>query len=213
MVGGSLSGRICGRAERIDLCLLLYILGYLLINWLMGFNIYPRYLLPILVPGAVLAARSAIWLWAWLRPRLSAQEGVVIAAALSLTLVAGAWSASETRADFSEDGNDYSGMIDLADTLNAQPVATVIYDHWLGWELGYYMGQWSDKRRVYYPTPEALVSDALKLHETEPRYLVAPTRESVDAWLDALRSAGFTVDQAYLRQSLVAYRLIPPSGA
>ena len=78
------------RAARIDLLLLLYILGYLLINWLIAFNIYPRYLLPLLIPAALLAARTVIWLWAWLRPRLSEQEGIVLAAALVLTLAYGA---------------------------------------------------------------------------------------------------------------------------
>ncbi|MBI1257453.1 MAG: phospholipid carrier-dependent glycosyltransferase [Chloroflexi bacterium] len=201
------------RAAEIDLLLLVYIVGYLLINWLIAFNIYPRYLLPILIPAALLAARTVIWLWAWLLPRLSQQEGVVLAAALILTLAYGARSSSETRATLSEDGRDYSGILALADTLNAQTLGAVVYDHWLGWELGYYMGQWTDKRRVYYPTPDALVSDALKLTDPAPRYFVAPIGEPIMPWLDALRSAGFAVSPFYEQQSFVVYKLIPPWGA
>jgi len=214
MIGGRI--RRPSRAALIDLLLLIYILAYLIANWLIAFNIYPRYLLPLLIPAALLAARAAIWLWDWLRTRLSPQEGIVIAAALVLTLASGARSASESRAAFSEDGNDYSGMIALAATLNAQPLGTVVYDHWLGWELGYYMGQWTDKRRVYYPTPEALAADALKLADPAPRYFVAPTGQPLDPWLDALRSAGFAVEQIYLQQGLLVYRVTPPphpSGA
>ena len=72
MVGSETRRKIL-RAAQIDLILLLYIVGYLLLNWLIDFNIYPRYLLPILVPAAILAARTVVWLWAWLRPRLSEQ--------------------------------------------------------------------------------------------------------------------------------------------
>jgi hypothetical protein len=198
------------RAALLDLILLTYVLAYLLVHWLVAFNTYPRYLLPLLVPAALLAARALVWLWAWLSRRLGAQEGVVLAAALVLALLSGARSAGESRAAFSEDGNDYSGILALADYLNSQPLGSVVYDHWLGWELGYYLGEWSDQRRVYYPTPEALVADALALDEDEPRYLVAPTREPLAPWLDALRAAGFAVEQDYVRESFAVYRLIPP---
>ncbi len=212
MIGTRITQEARRRAALIDLLLLVYLLAFLLIHWLVAFNVYPRYLLIILVPAALLAARAAIWLWAWLRPRLSDQEGIVIAAALALTLAVGARTSSETRADFSEDGSDYSGILALADELNGEAPGAVVYDHWLGWELGYYMGEWTDKRRVYYPTPEALVADALKLDDPAPRYLVAPTREPLDPWLNALRNAGFAVDQVYIRQGFVIYRLIPASA-
>jgi hypothetical protein len=157
-----------------------------------------------------------VWVWAWLRLRMMPQEGVVLAAALALTLFAGARAVAETRsdrgtrADFSEDHRDYSGSLALANYLNSQSLGAVVYDHWLGWELGYYMGQWTDKRRVYYPTPEALVSDALLLDDPAPRYLVAPSAEPLAVWLDALRRAGFGVEQSYQRQGFVVYELLPP---
>jgi len=141
------------------------------------------------------------------------QEGVVIAAALILTLAYSARSSSETRDQLSEDGSDYSGIIALADTLNAQTLGAVVYDHWLGWELGYYMGQWTDKRRVYYPTPDALVADALMLADPAPRYFVAPTGQPITPWLDALRKAGFAISPFYERQNFVVYKLIPPWAA
>ncbi|HVU11720.1 MAG TPA: glycosyltransferase family 39 protein [Phototrophicaceae bacterium] len=213
MIGVRISREARRRATVIDVLLLIFILGYLLINWLVAFDIYPRYLLILLVPAALLAARASIWLWNWLKPRLSPQEGVVLAAVLALVLLNGANGAADQRASYSEDGSDYSGIIDLADTLNAQTLGAVVYDHWLGWELGYYMGQWTDKRRVYYPTPEALVADALKLKDPAPRYFVAPTNQPIDPWLEQLKNAGFAVSQFYLHDGFVIYRLIPPSGA
>ncbi len=212
MVGWRVSYQARERASRADVILLVYLLGYLAAHWLFSFNIYPRYLLPLILPAALLAARTLIWLWSWLRFRIGEGEGMVLAGALAITLALGARTASETRANFTEDGSDYSGIIALADYLNSQPVATVIYDHWLGWELGYYMGEWNDKRRVYYPTPEAFASDALALKEREPRYFVVPTRQNPDAWLNALADAGFGVERSYLQQGFAVYRLIPPTS-
>ena len=143
---------------------------------------------------------------------MSEQEGIVLAAALVLTLIVGARSPAKAAPTSARTAATTAASSTLADYLNAQTLGAVVYDHWLGWELGYYMGQWTDKRRVYYPTPEALVADALKLDDPAPRYFVAPTREPVSPWLDALRAAGFAVEQVYLRQSFVVYRLIPPWG-
>ena len=211
MVGGRVRREVLRREALIDILLLVYVIGYLMLHWLIAFNVYPRYLLPLIIPAALLAARAVVWLWAWLRLRLGAQEGIVLAAALALTLFLGARTASETRGDFSEDGSSYAGMIALATYLNEQSLGAVVYDHWLGWELGYYLGEWTDKRRVYYPTPEALVADALKLDDPAPRYFVAPTHEIVTPWLDALRAAGYTTEQAFQQQGFVVYRLT--SGA
>jgi hypothetical protein len=213
MVGWRVSKQAGERASRIDVTLLLYIVGYLAFHWLVAFNIYPRYLLPLIFPAGILAGRTVLWLWAWLRVRLGDGEGVVLAGALLLTLTLGARAASETRANFSEDGNNYSGIIELADYLNAQTLGAVVYDHWLGWELGYYMGEWSDKRRVYYPTPEALVANALVLDDPAPRYFVTPTNQVPDPWLDALNAAGFSVERSYLQRGFAVYQLIPPWAA
>jgi 4-amino-4-deoxy-L-arabinose transferase-like glycosyltransferase len=211
MVGGRIRREAQTRAALIDLLLLTYLLAYLLAHWLVAFNVYPRYLLPLIIPAALLAARTLGWVWAWLAWRLLPQEGSALTFVLTLTLITGAFAAGESRSDFSEDGGDYSGMIALADYLNSQSLGAVVYDHWLGWELGYYMGQWSDKRRVYYPTPEALVHDALLLDDPAPRYLVAPLREPLAPWLEALRGAGFGVERVYLQRGLAVYEVIPPS--
>lgn len=213
MVGGRIASGVRRRASLIDLILLIYVLAYLIVHWLVAFNIYPRYLLPLLVPAALLVGRTLVWLWAWMRQRMSAAEGTVLAGALLIALVVAARGAGETRAEFSEDGSDYSGIVALADYLNSQSPGAVVYDHWLGWELGYYMGEWTDKRRVYYPTPEALVADAMALDDPAPRYLAAPSRERIAPWLDVLTDAGFEVERVYFQQSFAVYRLIPPSGA
>src|SRR5690606_5684552 len=47
----------------IDITLLTFVLVYWLLHWLVAFNTYDRYLLPLLPPLASLAARGSMWLW------------------------------------------------------------------------------------------------------------------------------------------------------
>jgi 4-amino-4-deoxy-L-arabinose transferase-like glycosyltransferase len=192
------------RASAADVALGAYVVGYGWLHWLVAFNTYDRYLLPLLPALILLAARGLTALPA--PPRLMRLMWLVIVAGL----LAGASQASSGRLPIHDTGRHYAGIEQVAAYLNAAPVATVIYDHWLGWELDYYLGQWHDKRRVYYPTPGALVADALALCEIGPRYLPVPASVMPDPWLRALRQAGFRVSLAYAVTNFRVYRLIPP---
>lgn len=201
------------RATAVDVVLLVYMLAYLLLHWLVAFNTYDRYLLPLLPPFALLAARGGVWLWNVLARFILTGELGLAAAAITLTLLLSAVEASERRLPFVDHNGsfpDYEGMDDLADFLNAQPPGAIVYDHWLTWELGYYMGQWTDKRRVYYPSPDALVADALQQSDPAPRYFPIPVGSAVDPWLEALREADFEVSLVYQTARWTVYRLIPP---
>lgn len=194
-------------STKVDLLLLAYIAGYGLLHWLLAFNQYDRYLLPILPLLAIVVARGVgqILRWQMLRHYRLAFSIVAL-----MLLIIGAGRAGSGQIPIGGDRGDTDGIIDFADYLNDLPVATVIYDHWLGWELGYYMGQWTNKRRVYYPTPDTLVDGALSLDEVGARYLVAPVDVDVHEWITALESAGFTITLDYQSARFVAYRLIPP---
>jgi hypothetical protein len=111
------------------------------------------------------------------------------------------------------DDGTHDGIYRLAQYLNQKPVATVIYDRWLDWQLDYYTGPWTNKRRVYYPTPAELAAGARTLDETDPRYFVAPVDDDIDLqpWLDALRSAGFDVTRDAEIAGFVVYQLLPPN--
>jgi hypothetical protein len=132
---------------------------------------------------------------------------------LFLLLIIPAINAAEGRTAINDEYRQYEGIDDLAAYLNSKPVATVIYDRWLGWELAYYMGQWTDKRRVYYPTPDELVRGALNLCEIGSRYLPAPAQKPINPWLEALWEAGFDVAQVYETRNFVVYEIIPSGGA
>ena len=50
------------------------------------------------------------------------------------------------------------GIDQVADYLKTLPSGTVVYDHWLAWELGYYLGD-GFVYLAYFDTPAALADD------------------------------------------------------
>jgi len=210
MLAGAAFGSMKSRGERtgrrpsleMERVLLLYIIGFLGAHVALQFNLYDRYLLLILPPLIMLAAGTVA--------RASPSRGLRLGLA-ALLIAGGLWSLNGNSIIGSNWGAS-AGIDRLADHLNAKPVAAVIYDPWLGWELGYYLGQWHDKRRVHYPTAEALAAGALALDEIGERYFVAQVDKPHDAWLAALRAAGFGIAVDYARDRFIVYRLTPPQS-
>lgn len=131
-------------------------------------------------------------------------------------MLGSAWNASDGGMLFLDDQSSFARSSDWADAaayINAQPVATIIYDPWFGWELSYYLGAWSDKRRVYYPTPQALAAGALAEADQQPRFFLAPQSLPHTLWLEALADARFTFDFAHSGTDIIIYRLIPPESS
>lgn len=74
--------------------------------------------------------------------------------------------------------------------------------------MGYYLGAWTDKRSVYYPTAEIFGEDALTNPELAPRYLIAPENVAYQTWLTVAEAVGFEVTLAYRHNGYVAYELL-----
>lgn len=190
------------RRARADLALALYTGLHGLLHVLPAAPQYARYLLlaaPALMPlyarGLVrlpdLAAGRTLW-------RLDPAKSLPALALLLLLL----------QPAPPPDPN--AGIDDLGAWLAAKPVATVVYDRWLGWHLGFYLGTWHDKRLTWYPAPGPLARDARQLCEIGPRYLPAPNDANLRPWLEALREAGFSVSPAWQGEHFQAWRLQPP---
>jgi 4-amino-4-deoxy-L-arabinose transferase-like glycosyltransferase len=209
------------RATLIDVILLTYGLGYGLLHWLIALNTYDRYLLPVLPLVILLIARGLEKARNFIQRYRAAEQqrkfGYHFASLILCVSVLGvlgfaALAASEGRIELGDDRSEYRGIDQLTDFLNSRALGAIVYDRWLGWELGYYMGAWSDKRRVYYPTPDSLVSDALLQTEAAPRYFPAPAGQPIRPWLNALNEAGFTVHLVYDQQQFVVYEIIPANA-
>ncbi|MDE2952008.1 MAG: glycosyltransferase family 39 protein [Chloroflexota bacterium] len=182
---------------------LLYVIAYVALHTLLAFNQYDRYLLPLLPPMILVVSSHLPAL-----PRGRLWKSLSLSLAIALVLAA-LWSLGNGL-PIGGDRGRHDGIEDLARYLNSKPVATVIYDPWLGWELGYYLGQWHDKRRVHYPTAETLAEGALALDEIGDRYLVALVDHGHEDWIAALKTAGFVLSLDYEQNRYIVYRISRP---
>lgn len=201
--------------RRVDLALLAYAIGYVLVHGLIAFNVYDRYLLLLLPALIPLAGRGVLGIYTALARRLPSGEALVIVGVLGLTALTSGLAAARGELPYRIDGSSFdraAGIDQLAAAIDAAPPGTIVYDRWLGWELGYYLSAWTDKRRVYYPTPAELVAGALAQPDPAPRLLIAPADRPLRLWLDALNAAGFTSTAADPVPGYALYWLLPPSS-
>ncbi|PJF40405.1 MAG: hypothetical protein CUN54_05360 [Phototrophicales bacterium] len=192
--------------------LLLYIIGFGLLYWLTPLNTYDRYLLPILPVIWVVMARGITDTIHNVGAQRAIPLQIVFTVIVFIFALPTAIHTSNGYTHVGGDLDEHSGIDDLAAYLNGKPLGAIIYDRWLGWELGYYLGEWTDKRVVYYPTPKILVDDALLQPDPAPRYFVALIDVPHDEWVQAMTTAGFVVTEAYRANRFVVYELIPPTA-
>ncbi|QPC83458.1 glycosyltransferase family 39 protein [Phototrophicus methaneseepsis] len=184
-----------------------WVLGYSAVHILMTVPLYDRYLLPTAPLLAILASYTLVELSHDTRWRRIYK--VMLVLSMGLLLVYSARAAQHLLPIGGDHGQNQS-IDELADYLNDKAIAAVIYDPWLGWELNYYLGPWTNKRRVHYPTPQALVKDALQLDESGVRYFVAPSRLNIDDWLTVIEHAGFRSEHEAMIGNFVVVALTPP---
>ena len=176
--------------------LLVLIALFVAIHTVFNINLYPRYLFLLLPPLALLVSSASG------RQRMLT---LLLAAAFALS---GLWTAQH-GAPLEDSRREHAGILALAEHLRSKPVATVLYDPWLGWQLDYYLGVWHDKRRVHYPGAETLAAGAAALDEGGDRYFVAPAGKQIESWLAALHDAGFAIDLDYDSAGYLVWRLSP----
>lgn len=190
-----------------DRVLLVYAGGYALLHWIGPFNTYARYLLPLTLVIALLGGRGVAALLASISSTARRSAATILLAGL---LVQGV---SAARTVYHANEEDPNGILALAAYINAKPLGAIVYDHWLGWQMGYYLGAWSDKRRVYYPDPQTQALDALHNPDPAPRYLIAPQQADVAPWISALQAAGFSVALEYAEAGFVSFMVLPPPAS
>ncbi len=196
------SGTRTALADRI---LAGYLALYLGAYWLLAFNVWDRYLLPVLPLALLLLARvlvtaahglaQAITRW---RPAWPARAGVMLGltAALALTAAAPAWAAARSGYPIGGDHGAYDGLDGAAAYLNALPEGTVLYDHWLSWEWGFYL-YGGPVYVAWLPTPAALATDLRAFGAASARYLAVPTWEPETEWRAAAAQAGYDFELVY----------------
>lgn len=211
------------RAALADWLLGGYLLGYFAAYWLLAFNVWDRYVVPVAPLLLLLIARGleglAVRVCAW-RPARAvglAGRGGWLAAGMALLVLPAAFTAARSGYPVGGDHGAYMGLDDAARFLNALPYGAVLYDFWLSWEWNYYLFD-GKVYTAWLPAPEALTADLRAFGRTSPRYLAVPSWESEAEARTAAAAAGFTFELAHAAfradgsRSFAIYRLIPAAA-
>ncbi len=207
------------RAGLADFALAGFLALYLAAYWLLAFNVWDRYLLPVvpllaLLLGRTVAAASRgmtrvggpaiIRRWA---PRL-------LPVLLVGLLLPPAVTAARSGYPVGGDHGAYDGLDDAARFIRTLPTGGVLYDHWLGWEWNFYLFD-GPLYVSWFISPEALSTDLRAFGHSSPRYLAVPAWESDVEVRAAAIQAGFAftpLHTSYRRNgtaSIVVYQLTP----
>ena len=182
------------RAATLDLILITFAIGYLLVHWLLAFPVWDRYLLGLMPIVCLLVGRLADLVAGVMRriahrPCLAEGVTLVIIAALLAFPAAQAW---QSAIPVGGDHGPHDGIDRVASFFHDLPSGVVVYDHWLGWLLRYYLWD-ADVYIAYFATPQALAEDLHVFGRSSPRYIVFPANESTTRVERAIAVEGFGI--------------------
>jgi 4-amino-4-deoxy-L-arabinose transferase-like glycosyltransferase len=182
------------QAATFDLVLIAFALSYFMFHWLLAFPVWDRYifgLVPVMCLlvgrlGDLLAGELTGWLCS---PRAA---GLVTVGVVAVLMFVPASEAAQSAVPVGGDHGPHDGLDRVADYLRSYPYGTVVYDHWLGWTLRYYL--WDSRIYVaYFATPQALAEDLHVFGRTSPRFIVVPATESTTRIERAIAAEGFVL--------------------
>jgi 4-amino-4-deoxy-L-arabinose transferase-like glycosyltransferase len=179
--------------SEMDVVLAVSVIGFLVLHWLVGFQVWDRYLLALVPAVALLAARALVALGQAIR---GIQWRRAYSVGLGLVLV-GTLTGPVVRAAHSEipvggDHGAYDGIDDLADYMRSEaPPGTVLYHYWLGYHYRFYL-YGVPLRLHWYPDLEDLAHDAT-VYRREPRYIAFPSWRDDAPARAALARAGLSL--------------------
>ena len=195
LVGG-LAGWWQG-SNRIDLALGVFCLAFLLLHWLVGFQVWDRYLLGLIPLLAILVARAfTAFLDAIRRPLWRWLYAIALVVVLLGMLATPVLAASRSELPIGGDHGAYDGIDHLATYMRTQaPPGSVLYHYWLGYHYRFYL-YGAPLRLHWYPDLEDLISDA-QIYRREPRYVAFPSWKDAEPAVSALKEVGIELVPLY----------------
>jgi len=209
-----LRARAASRDAALDVLLMTYAIGFLAFHWLLAFPAWDRYL-SILVPVmCALFARSAGVVLLHSRSQIAIKPGALWIALIVVYIIMAPDAIRAARGEIPLGGDPASrdGIDRAAAYLRDLPIGTVVYDHWLGWELGYVLWD-APVYRAYFDTATDLARDLRAFGRTSTRYVVMPAGESPAKIERAIGLEGFRLEPAlttrnrYNRPTFSVYRI------
>jgi hypothetical protein len=214
ILGSRFSVRISG-PRRLDVALMAFVLGFLAVHWLVGFQVWDRYLLGLVPLLALLTARAIVSLADSIEP-VAGRRAYTVGFGLALVLTLGhpVWLAAQSELPLGGDHGAYDGIDELAAYIRAEaPPGSVLYHYWLGYHYRFYL-YGAPLRQHWYPDLEDLVHDAT-VYRREPRYIAFPSWPDSAPARSALSGAGIQlrpVLETYRRDGSVSFQLYRMEG-
>ncbi len=184
----------------IDLILTAYCIASLALLWLVAFNTYDRYLHTLVPFCCMLLARVLLLLCERLTRRYA--NRCVLGTTLCAVCLYGVLGSG---AEVGGAQGQYRQIDQIAAALNRLPAGSIIYDHWLGWELGFYLGDQPAVELIWLPTMDALAASSRR----QPVYFVAP-RAQGQVWLERVAAQHLRVTILYTAGSFLIAQVTPP---
>jgi 4-amino-4-deoxy-L-arabinose transferase-like glycosyltransferase len=201
--------------SKIDLALGGFVISFLAFHWLVGFQIWARYLLGLVPLAALLAARAFVTLGRGFRAASERRAyAIVLGLVLLLALAGPVLQATRNELPLGGDHGAYDGLDALASYLHTQtPPGSVLYHYWLGYHYHFYL-YGTPLRLHWYPDLNDLAQDAY-VYRREPRYIAFPSWREVGPAEGAMASVGIHLVPVYettRRDGTVSFRLYRLEG-
>ncbi len=204
---------------RIDLLLILFLLGYLFLHWLLAVPVWDRYILPLVPLVAVLFGRGVMeignlrlrdwWPAATRLEIITHYASRITFVILFLLLIIPAIAARNGRFPVGGQRDADGGAAQIAAFLADEPYGTVLYDHWYSWQWAYHL--FDDRVYVsWFPYADALVEDLTVFgRDGSSRYIALPDTAVAQPIHRALNDAGFTLQPVGNAGNIALFEIIP----
>ncbi len=211
--------RVDDAASRVDLLLVFFVSGYMVLHWLTAVPVWDRYLLPLVPLVAILMGRGFERLGDWEIGRLwplpiSQSRGaptanLLISFFLLILLLFSAGGGRHGRYPVGGQANADQGAAQIAAILADEPYGTVLYDHWFSWHWGYHLFY----RKVYvswFPHGAALAEDlAVFGRDGHKRYVALPDGAISHPIIRTIHTAGFQLQPVAAAGNIALYQILP----
>jgi hypothetical protein len=173
-----------------ELALAGFAASFLLLHWLVGFQLWSRYLLGLVPLAALILARAILRIQTMLPPSSWRRTAVVgFGLLLGCLLLGVILQATRSELPVGGDHGAYDGIDELAQYIAEQaPAGAVLYHYWLGSHYRFYL-YGAPLRLHWYPDRADLTRDAT-IYRREPRYIAFPSWRDERPASEALASAG-----------------------
>lgn len=200
---------------RVDCLLILFLIGYMLLHWLLAVPVWDRYLLPLVPLFAVLIGRCVMILRYWdirvFNISISQYPYIkyLLIALIVFILLLPAWAARYGR--FSIGGTPLAddGAAEIARYLQDKPYGTVLYDHWYSWQWRYHLFD----KGVYvswFPHSGSLIEELSVFGGDEnERFLVLPDTAVAQPIIRVVVEAGFQLQPVAREGKIALYQIVP----